>query len=111
MNGPRKTTVLVLIALAAGLLLFVLPALGGVFNTGQPDAVLAQSAGCTPLDDPGKIPSPILINFDDLADASVIASHYLTTFGVNFEDSALTRALIYGQPNRSGSFGPKCGQK
>ena len=105
MNGPRKRTALVLIALAAGLILLILPAISGVLNAGQPEIAVAQST-CSVLDDPQSIPSPVLINFDDLSDATVIAGHYLTTFGVGFEDSSTNRALIYGQPSAQAHSDP-----
>lgn len=49
---------------------------------------------CSELFSPTQIPAPGLINFDDLADATVIKDHYGPTHGVFFEDSAAARAVI-----------------
>ena len=55
-----------------------------------------QTQGCVQIQSPSQIPSPGLINFDDLANAAVIGDSYGPDFGVHFENSAATRALIYG---------------
>jgi len=52
---------------------------------------------CTELLSPTQIPSPGLINFDDLNDTNVIGAHYQPTYGVVFEDSATNQAIIYNQ--------------
>jgi hypothetical protein len=105
MNNHRRRTALVLAALAAGFILLILPAISGVFNAGQPETALAQQS-CFPLDDPLSIPAPILINFDNLSDATTIGNNYLATFGVSFEDSPTNQAIIYGQPSAQAHSDP-----
>ncbi len=55
-----------------------------------------QTQDCTQLQSPTQIPSPGLINFDDLANATVIGDSYRPAFGVRFEDGRTTQAIIYG---------------
>ena len=55
-----------------------------------------QAQDCTQLQSPTQIPSPGLINFDDLANATVIGDSYRPAFGVRFEDVRTTQAIIYG---------------
>jgi hypothetical protein len=105
MSVSKRVTSLVLIALAAGFVLLIFPAISGVLNAGQPDTASAQQT-CSILDDPHSIPAPILINFDNLPDASVIGTQYQATFGVRFEDSPLNKALIYGQPSAQAHSDP-----
>jgi len=50
---------------------------------------------CEGLTSPDQIPSPGLIDFDDLTHGAVIGTSYLAAHGVTFENSDLTRALIY----------------
>ncbi|MCB0149748.1 MAG: hypothetical protein KDE01_19150, partial [Caldilineaceae bacterium] len=52
-------------------------------------------AACRELFSPREIPSPAKITFDDLPDAAVIGNHYEPGFGVKFEDTSVTRAIIY----------------
>lgn len=47
---------------------------------------------CTSLTDPAQIPSPTLIDFDELPDGEVIGSIYQTSHGVIFDDSGEQRA-------------------
>ena len=95
MNVPKRRTSLVLVALVAGFILLIIPAISGVLNAGQPETALAQQT-CSALTDPQSIPAPILINFDNLPNAAIIKDSYLATFGVSFEDSPTNRAIIYG---------------
>ena len=48
------------------------------------------NAGLRSVQSPSQIPSPGLINFDDLANAAVIGDSYGPDFGVHFENSAAT---------------------
>jgi len=50
---------------------------------------------CSALTSPDQIPSPGVINFDDLPGATVIGAAYQAAHGVTFESSGITRALIY----------------
>ena len=59
-------------------------------------APLSQQQGCSELLSPTQIPSPGLINFDNLPNSTVIGTSYLVSHGVTFEDTNTTRALIYG---------------
>lgn len=56
----------------------------------------SQTQDCIQLQSPTQIPSPGLINFDDLPNAAVIGDSYRPAFGVRFENSATNRAIIYG---------------
>ena len=55
----------------------------------------ATTAPCSGLSSPDQIPSPGLINFDDLPGTTVIGTAYQAAHGVTFENSGITRALIY----------------
>ncbi len=57
---------------------------------------LSQTQGCTQLQSPTAIPSPGLINFDTLANATIIGNNYAAAYGVRFENSATNRAIIFG---------------
>ncbi len=57
---------------------------------------ILQTQGCTQLQSPTEIPSPGLINFDMLANATIIGNNYTATYGVRFENSATNRAVIFG---------------
>ena len=74
-----------------GLLLILL--FGSIFF--KPAPASAQQS-CQVLTSPKQLTSPVLINFDTLANAKVIGNSYFASFGVTFEDNKLTRALIYG---------------
>ncbi len=52
--------------------------------------------GCQELLSPTQIPSPGLINFDDLPNGAVIGNSYQSPYGVRFENTGTTRAIIYG---------------
>ncbi|HET7088065.1 MAG TPA: hypothetical protein VFL17_05400 [Anaerolineae bacterium] len=62
-------------------------------NTPTPTS---QLPACQELVDPFKLPSPALINFDDLTHGQVIGTAYQAAYGVTFENSPTTRAIIYG---------------
>jgi len=55
-----------------------------------------EPESCFELFSPKEIPQPTLINFDDVADATVLADVYADSHGVAFADSDITRALTYG---------------
>ena len=55
----------------------------------------ATTAPCSGLTSPDQIPSPGLIDFDDLPGTTVIDAAYQAAHGVTFENSGITRALIY----------------
>jgi hypothetical protein len=68
-----------------------------------PKTVSGQQA-CQELFVPEEIPSPVLINFDDLANAIVIGDHYRPSYGVKFENSGITQAITYGlEPTEAAS--------
>jgi hypothetical protein len=86
----------------------LLPALGAIvlLLSGQPAAAAppGQQPTCSPLRSPTEIPAPSLIHFDDLAGNVVIADSYRPAFGVRFENSGTTRALIYAaEPEKAQS--------
>ena len=95
MRNSRSPFIWIVLALFAGMLIFVLPAFIRVYGNQGPTVASAQSQ-CTSVADPGNIPAPALINFDDLSNAAVIGDHYRPTFGVKFEDSPTNKAIIYG---------------
>ncbi len=67
-------------------------------------ARLSQQQNCSELFKPTDIPAPGLINFDDLPNATIIGTSYLASHGVTFENTDVTRALIYGnEPNKAQS--------
>ena len=103
MNNPRLKALLPVLALLGALILLSLPAIARMIPGQTPSVASAQQA-CTELTDPANIPAPVLINFDDLPDASVIGDHYRPSFGVKFEDSKLTRAITFGlEPDKAHS--------
>ncbi|MFQ5858059.1 MAG: hypothetical protein ACE5LU_20840, partial [Anaerolineae bacterium] len=51
---------------------------------------------CQEIFSPTEIPSPGLIHFDDLPNATVIGASYQASHGVTFESNDITRAIIYG---------------
>ncbi|MGW8251517.1 MAG: hypothetical protein ACWGO1_12805, partial [Anaerolineales bacterium] len=95
MRTFRTKTFWLVLALIAGMLLFMLPAFLRLYPGQSPTVANAQQ-NCTAIGDPGKIPTPALINFDDLPNAAVIGDHYRPTFGVKFEDNATASAVING---------------
>ncbi len=93
METIRRRFVLPGIFVLLPVLILALPALTRFFL----DAPTANAqATCTAIKSPTEIPAPILINFDDMANAAVIGDHYRPSFGVKFENTATTRAIIYG---------------
>ncbi len=84
---------------ALAVFFFLWPVIANMLNIARPGAVEAQQQSCSVLSDPKNLPSPALINFDTLAEAQVIGTSYKPSFGVTFEDSRLTQAIIYGQPS------------
>lgn len=71
---------------------------------GNGDTVAHAQTSCQQLTSPQEIPAPALIDFDDAANGLVIGSRYQAAFGVTFEDSPTTRALIYGnEPTKAAS--------
>lgn len=86
---------LVPVLFLGAMLLFIFPALVHL-SGGQKASVANAQQLCSSISEPANIPSPGLINFDDLPNAAVIADHYRPTFGVAFEDSPVTQAIIYG---------------
>ena len=77
------------------LLLALLVAAFGIYSAAFA-APPAQVANCTEITGPTQIPSPGLINFDNLPNAAVIGASYQPLYGVRFENSAANRAIIYG---------------
>jgi hypothetical protein len=55
----------------------------------------ATAVTCSALTSPDQIPSPGLIHFDDLPGTTIIAGSYQPAHGVTFENTGITRALIY----------------
>ena len=55
----------------------------------------ATTAPCVALVSQDQIPSPGWIHFDDLAGTTIIGNAYQAAHGVTFENSGVTRALIY----------------
>jgi hypothetical protein len=68
----------------------------GVSHSGASAETLWQTQGCVQLQSPTEIPAPGLINFDTLANATIIGNNYVATYGVRFENSATNKALIFG---------------
>ena len=69
----------------------------GLFGYGGVGAEpILQTQGCTQLQSPTAIPSPGLINFDTLPNATIIGNNYAAAYGVRFENSATNRAIIFG---------------
>ncbi|HLF91506.1 MAG TPA: hypothetical protein VI451_21355 [Anaerolineales bacterium] len=100
MNHIRKPVYFVLFC---AIVLLIWPALKSIWGSTSPD-VSAQGFQCTQLFKPGDLPSPVLINFDDLPNAAVIGTHYRPSFGVTFEDGDVTQAITYGnEPGKAQS--------
>lgn len=59
----------------------------------------AEIAACTELTSPTAIPSAGLINFDDLRVGTVIGNAYQAAYGVRFEESRTTSAVIDAPPS------------
>ncbi len=82
-----------------------------------PGATDVPEPGCYEIFSPKEIPSPGLIDFDDLADASIIGAHYQPSHGVVFEDGKLAgvetqkNATAVSSPNvaRNKEADPKSG--
>lgn len=51
--------------------------------------------GCYEIKHPSEIPSPALIDFDDLADAKEIGESYFPAYGVKFHDDKDTSVITY----------------
>lgn len=103
MNNPRTKTFLWAAAILAVMLILVLPALVRLNPSQNPSVASAQQL-CTAISDLANIPTPALINFDDLPNAAVIGDHYRPTFGVAFEDTPENQAIIYGnEPDKAHS--------
>lgn len=100
MNSEKPTFWLVMLAIALAMAIFVAPALAGAsgrISQSRPAAPAPQQPlQCTTIKGPDEIPAAALINFDDLPNAAVIADHYRPTFGVRFEKTDITQAIIYG---------------
>jgi hypothetical protein len=65
-------------------------------QSGPPAAAPASPQACAAIGSPTAIPSPALIHFDDLPNASIIGGAYQPTHGVTFASDSATRAIIYG---------------
>jgi len=74
----------------------VLTTCGLIGHGGAGAEPILQTQGCTQLQSPTQIPSPGLINFDTLPNATVIGNNYAATYGVRFENSPTNRAIIFG---------------
>lgn len=85
----------------------LLAAFGALLPQGQTYAApVAQGQACVQLQSPTEIRSPGLIHFDDLPNAAIIGNSYQPAFGVRFENSATTRAIIYGNEPAKASSKP-----
>lgn len=58
-------------------------------------AALRMPAACVPLPAANEIPSPTVINFDDLPSGTNIGSHYQHGYGITFEDSDVARVVTH----------------
>jgi hypothetical protein len=105
MNGKRNRLLLVYVIGILAVFLFLWPELVVLLNGKDPGIVNAQQ-GCTVLSDPKNLPSPVLINFDTLPNAKVIGTSYKASFGVTFEDSRTTQAIIYGNEPANAKSAP-----
>ncbi len=72
----------------------------GAMNNNLPPTLTIEytvpGGDCQVLQSPTQIPSPALINFDNLTNGAIIADSYRTSQGVRFEDSPTNKAIIYG---------------
>jgi hypothetical protein len=93
METTRRRSILSGIFVLLPVLLLALPVLTRFFM--NPPEANAQ-ASCTAIKSPTEIPAPILINFDDIANAALIGDHYRPSFGVKFENDSTTQATIHG---------------
>lgn len=96
MSDFRRFPLLPTLLVISAVVLFILPGAANFLGDSRSNEANAQSLECIDLGDPGKIPAASLIRFDELPNAAVIADYYRPTFGVRFENSAQTRAIIYG---------------
>ena len=59
----------------------------------------------TILDKPTQIPTPAVINFNEVAEGTVLANRYRASHGVRFEDGKLTQAVAVSEAQ--GAIGPQ----
>ena len=64
----------------------VLTVCGLIGHSGAEAEPILQTQGCTQLQSPTQIPSPGLINFDTLPNATIIGNNYAAAYGVRFEN-------------------------
>jgi hypothetical protein len=103
MSASRRFPFLTTLLVILGVAVFMLPGTTRLFGAQDPSGASAQS-NCFALESPDSIPGASLINFDDLPNATSIADSYRPSFGVRFENSPQTRALIYGnEPGKASS--------
>ncbi len=100
MKSDQRMLWFMMLVVALGMVIFVAPALAGAAGrSGQnvaPAANPQQTQQCTEIKGPDEIPAAALINFDDMSNAAVIEDHYRPSFGVRFEKTGTTQAIIYG---------------
>lgn len=101
MKTSRKLTIFIVCSLLA---LALWPAWASIWRDAAPAPAQAQGQQCSIITSPTSIPAPGLINFDDMANAATIGTHYQPSFGVSFEDSPTNKAIIYGnEPAKAAS--------
>ncbi|UCH58630.1 MAG: hypothetical protein JSV61_10455, partial [Anaerolineales bacterium] len=79
----------IVLMISALLLVFTWPVLSSLDESPRVYSASAQQ-GCTTLVDPKEIPTPALIDFDDLPDGQVIDTSYQTSHGVTFGETDTT---------------------
>jgi hypothetical protein len=104
MFEARRFSLFTTLLIILGVAVFILPGTTRLYGVQDPNGANAQSLDCFALESPDSIPGASLINFDDLPNATVIGDSYRPSFGVRFENSPQTRALIYGnEPGKARS--------
>ena len=78
---------------AEGKRLFINAVIYGLDNC--PGAPEEPEEGCFELFSPREIPAPTLINFDDVADATVLETVYQASHGVTFGNNDVTKVIAY----------------
>jgi hypothetical protein len=105
MNHFSKSRIVVIGFFLITIILIAVPIFNGILT--QPTALAApqEPQACVPLSKPSDLPTPALINFDDLKDGALIGDHYKSTFGVSFENNPPTaQGMIFaGEPNKANS--------
>lgn len=98
MNTFRKRLMLGVVLGVLGLMFLLWPQIAVIVGDTHDTSALAQTGACQ-LSDPKNLTGAVKIDFDTLADGTVIGDAYRPSFGVRFDnDPAFAQALINANP-------------